>query len=147
VTGLYQIETASWHDLNPLRQIEKECFGEDAWPLWDLIAVLTFPNVVRLKAVVDGHMVGFAGGDPKPSDGVGWITTLGVLPAYRRQGIARALLTACEDQLNQPRISLSVRRSNQAAIELYQSAGYHQTGVWPRYYIGGEDALVLEKER
>jgi ribosomal-protein-alanine N-acetyltransferase len=147
VAGPFQIETASWHDLNPLRQIEKECFGDDAWPLWDLIAVLTFPNVVRLKAVMDGRMVGFTGGDPKPSEKVGWITTLGVLPANRRQGIARALLTACEEQLSLPRIRLSVRRSNLAAIQLYQSAGYHQTGVWPRYYIGGEDALVLEKER
>ena len=143
----FQIETASWHDLNSLRQIEKECFTEDAWPLLDLIAVLTFPNVVRLKAVVDGHMIGFAGGDPKPSEGVGWITTLGVLPAFRRQGIARALLEACEEHLGLPRINLSVRRSNLAAIELYQRAGYHQTGVWPHYYYGGEDALVLEKER
>jgi ribosomal protein S18 acetylase RimI-like enzyme len=147
VAGPFQIETASWHDLNPLRQIEKECFGEDAWPLWDLIAVLTFPNVVRLKAVVDGRMVGFAGGDPKPSEGVGWITTLGALPAYRRQGIARALLAACEEQLGLPRIRLSVRRSNLVAIQLYLHAGYRQTGVWPHYYYGGEDALVLEKER
>ena len=143
----FQIETASWHDLNPLRQIEKECFAEDAWPLFDLIAVLTFPNIVRLKAVVDGRMIGFAGGEPKPSERVGWITTLGVLPAYRRQGIARALLEACEAALNLPRISLSVRRSNLAAIELYQRAGYQQKGVWPRYYYGGEDALVLEKSR
>ena len=143
----FQIENASWHDLNPLRQIEKECFAEDAWPLFDLIAVLTFPNIVRLKAVVDGHMVGFAGGEPKPSERAGWITTLGVLPAYRRQGIARGLLEACEGQLGLPSIKLSVRRSNLAAIELYQGAGYHQTGVWPRYYYGGEDALILEKER
>ena len=143
----FQIETANWHDLNPLRQVEKECFGEEAWPLWDLIAVLTFPNITRLKAVVDGKMVGFVGGDPKPSEGVGWITTLGVLPAYRKQGIAKALLAACEEQMGLPRVKLSVRRSNVAAIHLYANAGYNQTGVWPRYYYGGEDALVLEKKR
>ena len=147
MVNLFQIETASWHDLNALRQIEKECFIEDAWPLFDLIAALTFPGIVRLKAVVDGRMVGFAGGETKPSERAGWITTLGVLPAYRRQGIARALLEACEKQLDLPCIKLSVRRSNLAAIELYQRAGYHQTGVWPRYYYGGEDALILEKER
>ena len=143
----FQIETASWHDLNTLRQIEKECFGEDAWPLWDLIAVLTFANITRLKAVVDGHMVGFVAGDPKPSDGIGWITTLGVLPPYRQQGIAKALLAVCEEQMGLPRVKLSVRRSNEAALQLYKHAGYHQTGVWPHYYYGGEDALVLEKNR
>ncbi len=147
MSGTFQIEPANWHDLNALRQVEKACFGDDAWPLWDLIAALTFPNVVRLKATIDGQMVGFAGGDPKPSEGVGWITTLGVLPAYRRQGIARALLADCEQQLGLPRIKLSVRRSNQGAILLYESSGYRQTGVWPRYYNGGEDALVLEKSR
>ena len=32
---------------------ERACFGKDAWPLLDLIAVLTFVDVVRLKAVED----------------------------------------------------------------------------------------------
>jgi ribosomal-protein-alanine N-acetyltransferase len=143
----FQIETANWHDLNPLRQIERECFGQDAWPLWDLISVLTMPNIVRLKAIVSGQMVGFIAGEPKRSEGVGWVTTLGVLPSYRRHGIARGLLATCEEKLAMPRIRLSVRRSNQAAIQLYLGVGYRQTGVWPRYYYGGEDALVLEKER
>jgi len=151
----FQIETATWHDLNMLRQVEKVCFGEDAWPLFDLIAVLTFPNLIRLKATVensmDGNastiMVGFVAGEIKTSEETGWITTLGVLPTYRKQGIARGLLAACEERMNMPCVKLSVRQSNLAAIQLYQAQGYHQTGVWPRYYLGGEDALVLEKER
>ena len=147
MTVLYQIIPATWHDLNPLRQIEKECFGEDSWPLWDLIAVLTLPGIVRLKAIADGNMVGFVAGDPKPSEGVGWITTLGVISIYRGQGIARALLSACEEGLDLPVIKLSVRRSNWAAINLYANFGYKQTGVWQKYYVGGEDALVLEKRR
>jgi len=60
------------------------------------MAVLTFPDVIRLKAVVDGKMVGFIAGDPRRSEGMAWIATLGVLPEYRRQGIARQLLLACE---------------------------------------------------
>jgi ribosomal protein S18 acetylase RimI-like enzyme len=147
VTIPHQIVPATWHDLNQLRQIEKECFGPDTWPLWDLIAVLTLPGIVRLKAVVDGRMVGFVAGDPKLSEGVGWITTLGVTAAYRRQGIARALLKSCEEGLSLPVIKLSVRKSNQAAINLYATEGYKQAGVWAKYYTGGEDALVLEKIR
>ncbi len=143
----FEIKPANWHDLNPLRQLEKECFGSDAWPLWDLIAVLTFPGIVHLKSVVDDRMVGFIAGDPKVSEGVGWITTLGVTQAYRRLGIARELLAACEEGLNLPVIKLSVRRSNLQAIDLYLGVGYRQTDIWPRYYMGGEDALVLEKHR
>jgi ribosomal protein S18 acetylase RimI-like enzyme len=142
----WQILPAGWRDLNDLRQIEKICFGEDAWPLWDLVAVLTFAGIIRMKAVVDGRMVGFIAGEVNTSEGVGWITTIGVLPEYRRQGIAKALLVNCEEHLGTARARLSVRRSNQAAIHLYQQAGYVQSSVWPAYYVDREDALILEKK-
>ena len=143
----YQIENAGWRDLNGLRQLERACFGQDAWPLLDLIAVLTFPGVIRLKATVEGQIVGFVGGEERNGEGIGWITTLGVLPEYRHQGIARALLQACEKQINQPRLHLTVRRSNESAIRLYRLAGYSQVDVWTHYYTGGEDGLVFEKRR
>jgi len=141
----FEIQTASWRDLNALRQLEQVCFEKDAWPLLDLVAVLTFASIIRLKAVADGKMTGFIAGDPQRAEGIGWITTLGVLPNYRRQGIARSLLAKCEERLCLPRIRLSVRSSNSAAILLYQSQGYHKIAVWPRYYIDREDAMVLEK--
>jgi len=143
----WQIHTAGWRDLNELRQIEKICFGEDAWPLWDLVAVLTFGGIVRLKATVDGRMVGFIAGETRSGEDVGWITTLGVTPEYRHRGIAKALLADCEKGLGTALVRLSVRRSNQAAIRLYLQSGYLQTGVWPAYYVDHEDALVLEKSR
>lgn len=143
----FQIVRASWHDLNDLRKLEDICFGEDSWPLWDLIAVLTMPGIVRLKAVMQGKMVGFVAGDPRPKEGLGWIATLGVLPEFRRFGIASALLEQCEQELNLPRIRLSVRRSNDAAINLYLKFGYKMIDTWYNYYNSGEDALVLEKRR
>ena len=54
-----EIAAATILDLKALRKLEKESFDRDAWPLVDLIAVLTFPEVIRLKAVDDGGMVGF----------------------------------------------------------------------------------------
>jgi len=141
----FTIETATWRDFNALRRLEQVCFPQDAWPLWDLVGVLTVPNVVRLKAVLDGRMVGFIAGDWRRSDRVAWISTVGVLPEYRRQGIGRALIEACEQRLDGVAIRLSVRISNQQAIRLYESLGYHHLGTWPEYYQGGEDARVMEK--
>lgn len=141
----FEIVKASWQDLNELRKLEQICFGEDSWPLWDLIAVLTLPKIIRMKAMVGDQMAGFVAGDPQPREGIGWIATLGVLPEFRRRGIAAALLSTCEQMLALPRIRLSVRRSNESALNLYRNAGYEMIDVWRAYYNSGEDALVFEK--
>jgi ribosomal-protein-alanine N-acetyltransferase len=127
--------------------LEKICFPLDAWPLFDLIGVLTFPNVVRLKADHAGRMIGFIAGDVRDHQRVSWIATIGVLPEYRGQGIGGQLLEACEKQLPSPSIKLCVRASNDAAIRLYRKYGYDIIGRWQRYYQDGEDALVMEKIR
>ena len=141
------VERASWRDLNALRRLEKECFPKDAWPLLDLLGVLTLPNVVRLKAVLDGQMVGFIAGDVRSSENLAWIATIGVLPEYQGRGIGRALLESCESQIAESAIRLNVRASNHVAIQLYRNCGYEQYGRWPAYYQDGEDAIVMEKAR
>ena len=143
---MYTIVTAGLKDLKALNRLEKVCFDEDRWPIWDLFSVLTVSDMVRLKAVDEsGNMLGFIAGDLRESKRYGWIVTLGVFPEYRRQHIASALLEACEKQLNRNRVRLCVRRSNVEAVALYIKHGYQQVDVWERYYNGGEDALVLEK--
>ncbi len=137
---------ADWKDYAQLSQLEKTCFrAEDHWPFWDLIGVLTLPGIVRFKALLDGKLVGFIGGEREVGKHLGWITTVAVNPAYRRRGIAQALLARAEDALDMRRIRLSVRASNTGAIKLYEVNGYQQVDRWPKYYVGGEDALVLEK--
>lgn len=120
----------------------------------DLIGVLSFANMVRLKAVsgaVPGQMVGFVAGDIRRDEGLAWISTIGVLPEYRGQGIGSALLRACEERLppqdgrSLSAVRLCVRRSNEAALRLYERAGYAKIGEWGDYYQGGEAALVFEK--
>ncbi len=142
---LFTIEQADLGDLGGMRAIELACFPLDAWPLLELIGALTFPGLVRLKATSGGKMVGFVGGMVKRSEKEGWITTLGVLPAYRRFGIATALLDQCELAMGMPVIKLTVRKSNLGAQQLYRLRGYIPVETWERYYDGGEDGLVLEK--
>jgi ribosomal-protein-alanine N-acetyltransferase len=102
--------------------------------------------VVRLKATVNGRMAGFIASDLRRGEELAWIVTLGTLPEFRRMGIARGLLRACEKRLSVKTIRLSVRRTNQPAIDLYISEGYTQVDVWGSYYADGEDALILQKK-
>jgi ribosomal-protein-alanine N-acetyltransferase len=139
------IQPASLRDLNALRRLEQACFEKDAWPLLDLIAVLTWPDVIRLKAVENGELIGFVAGDPRSSEDATWIATIGVHPRYQRRGIGRILLRACEQKTKLPRVKLTVRMSNQGAISLYEKEGYHSIDIWKRYYNDGEDGLVMEK--
>lgn len=141
----YILQSANWRDLLALRRLEEVCFAADAWPLVDLLAVLSLPNVIRIKAVAGGQMIGFVAGDVRARERLGWITTIGVLPEYRRQRVASALLDQCEPLLGQPAVRLCVRKSNSAAIRLYAERGYRYVTVWERYYSGGEAALVMEK--
>jgi ribosomal protein S18 acetylase RimI-like enzyme len=141
------IEPASLRDLSALRHVEQICFPKDAWPLMDLIGVLTFPGVVRLKAVNGRQMVGFIAGDIRRLEGMAWIATVAVLPEFRGRGIGAALLQACEARISVNRIRLCVRPSNDVAIRLYERFGYTRVGEWTKYYQDGESALVMEKRK
>jgi ribosomal-protein-alanine N-acetyltransferase len=141
-----RIIEATLKDLKDLIHLEKQCFDLDRWPIWDLISVLTASGIIRLKAIDDeGRLLGFIAGDLRDSKRVGWIITLGVFPEYRRMKVASTLLEACETRLQRNCFRLCVRRSNQAAIDLYLKHGYQKIDEWIDYYYGSEDAIVMEK--
>jgi len=75
------------------------------------------------------------------------INNLAVHPDWRRQGIARSLLEFVLDDARRAgalHATLEVRRSNQPALELYDSLGFTVEGVRAGYYRDPvEDALVL----
>ena len=140
-----QIMPATWHDLRELYQLERICFQVDAWPMLDILGVLTLPQVLRLKAADENALIGFIAADLRRTQQTAWIATLAVLPQYQKAGLGSALLEACESQINLPRIRLSVRQSNHPAIQLYKKHGYQQVDTWSGYYKGGDDALIFEK--
>jgi len=132
-------------DLNTLRKLEQACFPRDAWPLLDLLAVLSLPNVIRLKAVEAGELIGFIAGDQR--DSIAWVATIGVLPQFRNRGVGRALMEACEGRFRLARIRLCVREGNFSAIHLYEKLGYQTVDTWYRYYNDGANGVVMEKLR
>jgi ribosomal protein S18 acetylase RimI-like enzyme len=139
------IKQATWRDLSTLISLEKACFGRDAWPWIDCLAALTFPEIVRLKAVFEDRPIGFVIGDRRRRENLGWIASIGVHPDFQRQGIGQRLLLVCEQQLAMPRLRLTLRDSNRIAKSLYQNCGYVEVDVWLRYYADGENGIVMEK--
>jgi [ribosomal protein S18]-alanine N-acetyltransferase len=75
------------------------------------------------------------------------VNNIAVRPEWRRHGIGRALVEhlLAEGRIRRCRAAtLEVRRSNVAALRLYERVGFAQRGVRRRYYRDpDDDALVL----
>jgi ribosomal-protein-alanine N-acetyltransferase len=141
----FSIVPAGLRDLNAVRKLEEVSFPVDAWPLIEMIGVLSLPSMERWKAVIDGKLVGFVAADIRKRQDLAWIATIAVHPDYRGRGIGAALMEKVEGLVGMPAMRLSARASNDAAIALYKKRGYEKIAIWPRYYQGDEDAVVMEK--
>jgi len=139
------VSAATWRDWRSMMALEKLCFGRDAWSALDVAAALTFPDTVRLKAEFEDELIGVVVGDIRSRHNVGWIATIAVHPAHRRRGLGRRLLRACEHAIDLPRIKLTLRPSNKAALNLYKQEGYEAIQSLRDYYADGAEALVMEK--
>jgi len=70
------------------------------------------------------------------------ILNLAVDPAYRRRGIARALIANVVDEMHGAWF-LEVRESNSAAIRLYLCAGFALAGRRSGYYHDPAEAAIV----
>lgn len=77
----------------------------------------------------------------------GHITTIAVSPDVQRSGIAKRLLGhTIREAIDRGvlDVTLEVRVSNRAALEMYRRFGFAPGGVRPRYYSAPvEDALIM----
>jgi ribosomal-protein-alanine N-acetyltransferase len=143
---IFEILPARLRDLNTLKNLEDEVFKDDAWPVVDILAILLTPGMINLKAVSEGKIIGFITVEESFFDPDANVNSLGVLPAYRCQGVGKTLMLAAEGKIHRAIVRLCVRHSNQAAIDLYSSMGYKKTDIRHNYYSDGEDAYVMKKE-
>ena len=144
-----KIEDTSIRLLGKLYEIEKQCFGQEAFTKQQLTYLLTAYNAIGLAARVNSEIAGFAIArvDIGRNTSFGHILTVDIAPAYRRQGIAQKLLQEIETVFREKGIKecrLEVREDNVAALNLYQKLGYKKVGKLEKYY-GKAHGLYLQK--
>ncbi len=127
--------------------LEEVCFA-DPWSERSVASELGNPLSLWLVALEGGAVAGYVGSQSVLGEAD--MMNLAVAPAYRRRGIARALLAALEQALDARQVGslcLEVRAGNAPAIALYTACGYRQVGLRPGYYHHPrEDALILKKQ-
>jgi ribosomal-protein-alanine N-acetyltransferase len=116
------------------------------WSLGLFMSELSYRDArVYLVAKREGRVVGFAGLLFAADDG--HVTTVSVDPDVQQQRVAtRMMLVLVERALERgvEALTLEVRPSNTAAVNLYQRFGFAPVGVRKNYYREtNEDALVM----
>ena len=136
-------------DIPQVHEIERMSFSTP-WPSYAFEQELTGNRLARyvVARVAEGateRVVGFAGIWLMVDDA--HITTFGVHPGWRRQGVGRRLMLRLLElalEIGARRMTLEVRISNAAAQALYAGFGFTITGERRAYYTDdGEDAYVM----
>lgn len=139
------VEPMRMGDVATVLEIERLSFSSP-WPAYAFEQELTANRLARyVVARRDDRVIGFAGIWLMVDEA--HITTFGVHPDHRRQGVGRRLLLRLAElaiELGTVRMTLEVRVSNVPAQALYRSFGFHVAGRRIAYYSDdGEDALVM----
>ncbi|KAF8155820.1 acyl-CoA N-acyltransferase [Crassisporium funariophilum] len=116
---------------------------------------MTWPQVSFVAEDHKGRIVGYVLAkidEPPEEDGAaeihGHVNSISVLRSYRRLGLAKKLMLLSQEAMasiyKASYVSLHVRKSNKAAIALYQDTlGFEVAKVEKKYYGDGEDALSM----
>lgn len=144
-----ELAAATVADLDAIDAIERASLPEP-WPRETFAAELTRPWARVDVARVGGAVVGFCDYWIVAASHELHVLVIATHPDARGRGVARALLDrslAAARAAGCTLATLEVRRSNRAAIALYERAGFRTVHVRARYYQrDGEDALVMVRE-
>ncbi len=139
----YIITEMTAGSVDGIAEIEKECFSSP-WMREGIAQELSNPSSHFLTAVTDTVIAGYIG--VQEICGEAYITNVAVLPFYRRNGVAKALLTAAINgakERNCEFITLEVRESNAPAISLYEFLGFEAVGKRKNFYSNPTEDAIL----
>jgi ribosomal-protein-alanine N-acetyltransferase len=132
-------------DLDTVVELEQQIFV-DAWSRSSFEVEIannrySFPLVMEWKGVIVGYAVIWHFLNELH------IANFAIHPSYRRKGLGRQLMEHILQRFPDAEFAfLEVRRSNTAAIRLYESFGFRKINVRKGYYRDGEDALLMVKD-
>ncbi len=137
-------EKLSEKTLDGVAELEKMCFSQP-WSRSSL-ELLTKEGIgVGMVCSKDGKVCAYGGMIVAVDEGQ--ITNIATHPDYRRQGYGRAVVEALVKHAKMnglDSISLEVRESNKAAIELYTKLGFKVEGKRKDFYTKPtENALIM----
>lgn len=145
----YEIVPMDRSHIPQIAALEQECFS-DPWSENLLEDALFDPQasfIVAQDSEEEGNVLGYAGLHAVLDEG--YIDNIAVTPDARRHGVASALLEVfCRfGAVNLAFLTLEVRKSNMAAIALYEKFGFQRAGLRPGYYQHPrEDAVIMTRE-
>lgn len=129
-------------------ELERICFGTEAWSEKSVASELNNPLSFWLVAVDGERVAGYVGSQTVLDESD--MMNVAVHPDYRKQGIATALIVGLVEELHKRGsrcLTLEVRASNENAISLYKKLDFQEVGRRKNYYRNPrEDALILRKE-
>ena len=126
--------------MNTIAELHQLCFPHKPWSADDFADLKK--SGCEIIASQNGFIVYHATLDEAE------IITIGVHPDARNTGIASAMLGIIEGELKKSGIKsifLEVAENNTPARRLYESNGYTQIGIRPKYY-DGIDAIMMKKD-
>ena len=133
-------------DVSAVSELENECFSAP-WSEKSLSESLQNGNSVFLCAKKGGKTVGYIGTSVVLDEA--YVSDIAVSKSERRKGIGEKLLAECEKicrEMNCSFLSLEVRKSNFAAIALYEKCGFDLVGERKNFYSEPrENALIMTK--
>ena len=136
-----RIKNAQPEHIPAIAALERVCFPADPWPE-DMIARMADRFTV---AVEDGAVAGYLVLSSVLDEGN--IDNVAVAPAFRRRGIADALVADAVIRAREAElafVTLEVRASNVPAIRLYEKHAFRAIGRRKNYYEKPrEDAIIM----
>ena len=124
-------------DLTEIAAIQAACPEAAQWDVTD------YTLYDLWVALCDNRVAGFL--VARPLGGAECeLLNLAVAPEWRRQGIARELVSAMKNGYACP-VFLEVRESNLAARKLYKSMNFKEIGTRPGYYDSPSEAAIVMK--
>ncbi|MFF6993761.1 ribosomal protein S18-alanine N-acetyltransferase [Streptomyces sp. NPDC008313] len=140
-----------WWDIDPVLELEKDLFPEDAWSrgmFWSELAHARGPEATRRYVVAEspGHRIVAYGGLAAAGD-IGDVQTIAVARGQWGTGLGARLLTEllrAATAFECAEVMLECRVDNVRAQKLYERFGFEPIGFRRGYYQPGNiDALVM----